>query len=115
MSGQIDEAEVARITQGLTEAQRAALSCPPCWGLPEGHNQWFDLSYHRSEDDEEPICHGEDMDAIMRSGLVVADDPDETAGAHLTDDERDVGAYWRINITPLGLAVRKHLEANNAG
>ena len=106
----IPEAEIARIAAGLTKAQQAALTWPPCWGLTAGHNQWFDLSYYRSEDDDELICHGEDMDAIMRLDLVVAADADEAKGVHLIDDERDVGAYWRLDVTPLGEQVRAHLQ-----
>lgn len=101
--------DVETIAAGLTKAQRRALSCPPCWGLPAGHNQWFDLAYFRADDDEQEICNGEDMDALIRLNLAVVGDRDDEGGEHLTDEDRDVEARWKIDLTPFGLAVRAHL------
>ena len=101
--------DVAAIARGLSDLQRKALGCPPAWGLPLGHNQWFDLSYFTSSEPERFICNGEDMEHCIRIGLISVGDREDDAGEHLVDDDCDVEARWRLHHTDLGLAVRNHL------
>lgn len=107
--------DAAAVAATLTKAQREALTCPPSWGLPAGHNQWFDLAYYTPGEDERFICNGEDMDAVIRLGLVVVGDRDDEGGEHLFDGDRDVEARYKLDLTPLGRAVRHHLEGASDG
>ena len=101
--------DVASIAAGLTAMQRKALSCLPVWGLPLGHNQWFDLSYFTAAEPERLICNGEDMEHCLRLGLADVGEREDEAGEHLVEDDRDVEARWRLHITGLGVAVHRHL------
>jgi hypothetical protein len=102
-----DPEAVERVAKGLTKAQRSALRVPPAWGLPPGHNQWFDLTYHEVGDPEAEICDGEDVDAVVRLGLIVVGEKASEGGVHLVDEERDVEPRWPLNLTPLGQAVQR--------
>jgi hypothetical protein len=105
----LTEKDVAEIASKLTSGHRAALKCPPSWGLPVGHNQWFDLEYHKDADEDSFLCSGPDMEAIIRLELVAVGDREDEAGEHLIDEDRDVEARWKLDLSPLGLAVRNHL------
>lgn len=97
MSGQIDEAEVARIAAGL--AQREALI-----SFPEGWSAGPEL--------DDAIIN--ELASWRKDGLVERQFGDMFVPATTCDGETittHLSACWWFRLTPLGLAVRKHLEA----
>ena len=100
--------DVKEIADGLTTAQRAGLGVCPAWGFPAGHNAWPDMQYDNGDADD-PVCEGEDMDALLRSGLIEA--VDEGDGPHEACCFEMADAIWTLHLTPLGKQVRAHLLA----
>lgn len=77
--------DAAKIAAGLTKAQRAAVVSASA--IPDGTEAWGIRSTRR---------------ALIRKGLC------EDDGSHCVE------SWWFNELTPLGLAVRAHLENSDA-
>ena len=101
--------DVDAIIAGLSEDERRVVQkLGPAWGLLPGDNRWPFICY-----DENLL--GEDVDSCLRKGIYEAS-PALGAGPVLEASDPDTPIvdprYW-LHITPLGLAVRDKLEADN--
>ena len=101
--------DVAKIAAGLTKAQVSGLTMLPAWGFPAGHNAWPEMFY---DGDGDTDCEGEDMDLLLRAELVSAEVENDAPPPVVCFDMAD--ARWTLRLTPLGLAVRQHLQEKSA-
>ena len=99
--------DVAEIAKRLTARQWQGLRVPPAWGFPAGHNAWPEMCYGDETDEpsepDEPSCEGEDMDFLLRSGLVEAIEEGDTPPPECCFEMAD--AIWTLRLTSLGKRV----------
>jgi hypothetical protein len=98
-------------TVELTDGMRAALMCLPVWGYPPGHNVWPAIEYAATDDPDQFVCLGTDMDAVLRAGLAAVGEPAGEGGVEFSEAD----ALWRVEPTENGLAIQRLLRERGMG